>query len=47
MDETNGLCQGCFRTIDEIIRWIDMSDEEKKEVIDELKKREKEINKNE
>lgn len=44
MDETSGLCQGCFRTIDEIIRWIDMSDEEKKEVIDELKKRKKEIN---
>ena len=27
------LCQGCFRTSDEITAWIDMTNEEKTQVI--------------
>jgi predicted Fe-S protein YdhL (DUF1289 family) len=36
MNATNGLCEGCLRTIDEIIGWSTMSDEEKRDVWDAL-----------
>ena len=29
IDETNGLCKGCYRTIDEIARWASMRSEER------------------
>jgi uncharacterized protein len=33
IDPATGLCGGCFRTLDEIARWIDFSAAEKREVI--------------
>jgi predicted Fe-S protein YdhL (DUF1289 family) len=36
MSETTGLCEGCHRTIDEIIAWSTMSDDEKRSVLDAL-----------
>ncbi len=32
MDAPTGLCTGCWRTIDEIVKWGAMNDEEKQEV---------------
>jgi uncharacterized protein len=32
MDAPTGLCQGCWRTIDEIIEWSRMSDSGKQQV---------------
>jgi len=32
---------GCFRTIDEIIKWINFSDEERKEIMLKIQIREK------
>jgi predicted Fe-S protein YdhL (DUF1289 family) len=32
MREADGLCQGCWRTLDEIVRWAQMGDEEKRTV---------------
>ena len=36
MNETTGLCRGCYRTLDEIARWGTMSDEERGAVLAEL-----------
>jgi len=36
MDAKTGLCEGCLRTIDEIIAWSTMSDDEKRDVWDAL-----------
>jgi predicted Fe-S protein YdhL (DUF1289 family) len=33
MSATNGLCDGCFRTIDEIAHWGLYDDDEKRAVI--------------
>jgi predicted Fe-S protein YdhL (DUF1289 family) len=33
MDNSSGLCLGCWRTIDEIIAWRTNSDEVKKQVL--------------
>ncbi len=33
MDEASGLCQGCYRTLDEVARWSVMGDGEKRVVI--------------
>jgi predicted Fe-S protein YdhL (DUF1289 family) len=32
MDARTGLCEGCLRTIDEIIAWSTMEDEQKRTV---------------
>jgi predicted Fe-S protein YdhL (DUF1289 family) len=32
MDAASGLCQGCWRTLDEIARWSGMDDTEKRAV---------------
>lgn len=29
IDDRSGLCQGCWRTLDEIARWSAMADEDK------------------
>ena len=39
MNETTGLCRGCYRTLDEIASWGMMSDEEKEDVIGKLAER--------
>jgi hypothetical protein len=36
MDPQRGLCMGCGRTLDEIARWAQMSDEERERIIAEL-----------
>jgi predicted Fe-S protein YdhL (DUF1289 family) len=32
MDEASGLCKGCRRNIDEVSRWLYMSEEEKRQI---------------
>jgi len=39
MDEGTGLCVGCARTIDEIVAWSTLSDEDKRAVWDSLDQR--------
>jgi uncharacterized protein len=36
MDATSGLCLGCGRTIDEIARWADMTNEERRAIMAKL-----------
>lgn len=43
MDESSGFCAGCFRTIDEIRGWWEMSGEEKKSLLDKLEQRQIEL----
>ena len=31
--DPDGICVGCGRTIDEIVRWIEMTPEERKEIM--------------
>jgi predicted Fe-S protein YdhL (DUF1289 family) len=38
-----GLCQGCMRTIDEIVAWGSASDEVKRAVWAEIRRREAQI----
>ena len=39
MDPNSGLCIGCARTLDEIVRWAEMSDVERERVMAELPQR--------
>lgn len=32
MSEANGLCEGCFRTLDEIAQWSRLGDADKRSV---------------
>ena len=36
LDARSGLCLGCGRTVDEIARWIDMSEAERARIMAEL-----------
>lgn len=36
MDADTGLCEGCLRTIDEIARWSQMTDDQKRAVWEQL-----------
>jgi uncharacterized protein len=36
IDPKTQLCKGCFRTIDEIISWIKLSNEEKQKIISQI-----------
>jgi predicted Fe-S protein YdhL (DUF1289 family) len=36
MDPATGLCRGCYRTLDEIARWGEMTDSMRTQVIAEL-----------
>ncbi len=38
-----GICTGCFRTMDEISQWIELSDDDKREVLRTAKDRERKI----
>lgn len=40
MNETTGQCLGCYRTIDEIREWWDMTDEARNQVMQSLTQRE-------
>ena len=37
----NEVCAGCGRTVDEVVGWYDMTDEEKQIVLNRLEKKEK------
>ncbi len=39
MNQTSGLCEGCFRSIEEIRNWWDMSAEQRAEVMAKLDER--------
>jgi predicted Fe-S protein YdhL (DUF1289 family) len=39
MRESDGLCEGCFRTLAEIVAWAQMDDAQKHEVWNELVQR--------
>lgn len=39
IDELTGLCEGCLRTIQEIIHWADYSDQQRATVLAELPQR--------
>ena len=39
VDETNHLCQGCFRTLVEIQQWWDLDNAQKKIVVEEASQR--------
>ncbi|MET3130164.1 putative Fe-S protein YdhL (DUF1289 family) [Oxalobacteraceae bacterium GrIS 1.11] len=43
MDADSGLCQGCLRTIDEIIQWSAAGDDYKRAVWVEIRRREQAI----
>ncbi|HWU33864.1 MAG TPA: DUF1289 domain-containing protein [Methylovorus sp.] len=43
MNEETGLCEGCFRTIDEIREWWDMSSQQRHEVKERLAQRQIEL----
>jgi uncharacterized protein len=40
MDDLSGLCQGCFRTLDEIQGWWDLDNAGKQAIVEEASKRE-------
>lgn len=42
IDETSGLCRGCWRTLDEIARWGTMSDAERDRLMQVLDERKEE-----
>lgn len=37
--DENDICMGCLRSTDEITRWWDMSETEKRQLLEELKTR--------
>jgi len=39
----NGLCVGCYRTSEEITKWVDMPNEEKLETLANIEKRQDEL----
>ena len=43
MDERRGVCIGCCRTLDEIVRWASLSDAERDAVLAALPERRKEL----
>jgi len=43
IDETSGYCQGCYRTIDEIKSWWDMSPPEQTQLVTELEQRQSQL----
>jgi len=43
IDETSGYCQGCYRTIDEIKNWWDMSPPEQTQLVTELEQRQSQL----
>ena len=43
MDDLTGLCQGCYRTLDEIQQWWDLDKHQQKEVIHKATQREAQL----
>ncbi len=38
-DSDRGLCQGCFRTLDEVAGWLDMTVEQRRDVMVRVERR--------
>ncbi|GAA0782194.1 DUF1289 domain-containing protein [Roseibium denhamense] len=36
IDDTRGICTGCFRTLDEIVRWARYTDADRRRIMSEL-----------
>lgn len=43
LDNTNGLCQGCFRSLDEISFWSRASNDQRLKILDAVARRHKEF----
>jgi predicted Fe-S protein YdhL (DUF1289 family) len=43
MNDLSGLCQGCYRTMDEIQQWWDLDSHQKKEVLHKATERETQL----
>ncbi len=43
VDTANGLCQGCFRSLDEISGWSRASNDERLNILDAVARRRKEF----
>jgi predicted Fe-S protein YdhL (DUF1289 family) len=43
IDGATGLCAGCFRTLDEIASWIDLSDVQRRSLLAELVARQRRL----
>lgn len=43
IDDLSGLCQGCYRTLDEIQGWWDFSHEQKLAVVNKASEREAQL----
>jgi len=39
INDSNGFCQGCYRTVEEIREWWNMTDEDREKVMGALDKR--------
>jgi predicted Fe-S protein YdhL (DUF1289 family) len=39
MDEVTGFCKGCYRTIEEVASWLYYTDEQKTQVLENLRQR--------
>lgn len=39
MNDANGFCQGCYRTVEEIREWWNMTDQEREKVMGALDQR--------
>lgn len=43
IDEASGYCQGCYRTIEEIKGWWNMSQQEQTQLVAELEQRQSQL----
>lgn len=41
----NDICEGCYRSADEIAQWVELTDENKRDVLLKSRKRFRELNK--
>ncbi|BCM25844.1 hypothetical protein ZMTM_21030 [Methyloradius palustris] len=43
MNEVSGLCEGCYRNIEEIAQWWDMTNAQRSDVMTKLSEREQSL----
>ena len=43
IDQPSGLCEGCGRTVEEIVRWFRLTPAERRRIMDDLPARKKRI----
>lgn len=44
IDEDSGFCRGCLRTADEIERWLSYTEEQKRDLVQQLQTRKSDMN---